>query len=105
MQLLITSVVALDTPAARTEGFGKYRVALTANGGEQVLIYTVELSPEKQSVSWEPPESILSDPRIDVLVVAAVTDAVVAFHSGESMGFPRAISARPVDADTTVIRL
>lgn len=105
MQILISSIIVLDTPAARTEAFGQYRVALRANGEEQVLIYTVELSPEKQSVSWKPPESILSDPRIDVLVVAAVTDAVVAFHRGESITFPHAISAAPVGANTAVIRL
>jgi hypothetical protein len=105
MQILVTSIIAIDPLSARTESVGQYRVTLRAGGLEQVLTYTVELSKLSQSVSWEPSTSILSDPRTDVLVVAGVTDTVVAFHRGETIDFPRAISARPVGSDSAVLRL
>jgi hypothetical protein len=103
--IVVTSIAALGAPASRTPAAGRYRVTLDADGRQEMLIYKVALSPQEQSVSWEPSDSILSDPRIDVLVVAAVTDLVVAFHRGEAIEFPHMVSARAVGPDTAVIRL
>jgi hypothetical protein len=105
MQVLITSIIAEESPAARSEALGRYRVTLDAGGKEQVLTYKVELTTQMQSVSWAPADSILSDPRIDVLVVAGVTDTVVAFHHGDKIEFPKVVSPQPAGADTAVIRL
>jgi hypothetical protein len=105
MQILVTSIIAIGSSAARTEALGEYRVTLDADGGEHVLRYTVALSPEKQSVAWTPANSILSAPGIDVLVGAGVTDIVVAFHPGQTIVLPRAVSARPVGPETAVVRL
>lgn len=97
MQILVTSIIVHGPPAARTEAFGQYRVTLSADGEKEVLTYTVKLSTGMQSVSWVPFDSVLSDPRIDMLVVAGVTDTVVAFHRGERIEFPRAVSAGPAN--------
>jgi hypothetical protein len=105
MQVVIQSIAAVGPPTERTNAFGQYRVVLRAGEIEQVLTYRVKLTPSEQSVSWQPPDSILSDRSIDVLVVAAVTDAVVAFHRGETVALPRTVSPRPVGQDTAVIRL
>jgi hypothetical protein len=103
--IAVISIAAVAAPAPPTPARGRYRVTLDADGRQQELVYNVALSPQEQSVSWQPPDSILSDPRIDVLVVAAVTDLVVAFHRGEAIEFPRTVSPRPVGPDTAVIRL
>jgi hypothetical protein len=105
MQILVISIVAIGLPVTRTEAFGRYCVTLDAGGLEQVLAYTVKLSARSQPVSWTPPDSILSDPSIDVLVVAGVTDLVVAFHRGATIAFPRAVPAGKEDPATAVIRL
>jgi hypothetical protein len=103
--IVVTSIAAIATPASPTPARGRYRVTLEADGRQQELVYNVALSPREQSVSWEPSDSMLSDPRTDVLVVAAVTDLVVAFHRGEAIELPHKVSARAVGPDTAVVRL
>jgi hypothetical protein len=104
MQLIAKSIAAVAAPE-RTVERGRYRVILDVDGVEQELIYTVELTSEMRSVSWTPPDSILSDPRIDVLTVAALTDLVVAFHCGDRVDLPRHILPLRVGSETAVVRL
>jgi hypothetical protein len=104
MQLIATSIAAIAR-CERTAERGRYRVVLDVDGAEQELIYTVELTGERRSVSWKPADSILSDPRIDVLVVAALTDMVVAFHRGDRIDLPRQILPAQIGSETAVVRL
>ena len=104
MQLIAKSIAAIAR-FERTAERGRYRVMLDVDGAEQELIYTVELTGEMRAVSWKPPDSILSDPRIDVLVVAALTDMVVAFHRGDRTDLPRQILPLRVGSETAVVRL
>ncbi len=103
--LLIAKAIAAVAPSERTAERGCYRVILDVDGSEQELIYTVELTPGMRSVTWKPPDSILSDPRIDVLTVAALTDMVVAFHRGEGIDLPLQILPLRVGPQTAVVRL
>ena len=88
MHITVLSIVSLLDAAERTEEFGRYRVVLSVDGGQQALTYTVKLSPEERSLSWQPRGSILADPRVDVLMVAAVNDLVVDFHRGKAAALP-----------------
>ena len=104
MQLIAKSIAAIGR-CERTAESGRYRVALDVDGVEQELIYTVELTGEMRSVSWKPADSILSDPRVDVLIVAALTDMVVAFHRGDRIDLPHRISPAQIGPETAVVRL
>ena len=90
MDVVITSIVAIEARYVHADvSRGRYRVTLRADDREWTLSYTVALSPSEQSVSWTPSDSVLADPRVDVLVVARVTDMVVAFHRGETIAVPK----------------
>ncbi len=105
MQIVIDSIVSIS-PETRTTAFGQYRVALKVDDRVEVLTYTVELGPGGgQATRWAPPNSILSDTRVDVLIVASVSDTVVAFHQGKNVQFPKEMSPVPIGPDTAVIRL
>jgi len=91
MQVCVISITAIAPASGRSDAFGQYRVTLKVGDREQALIYTIKLSPREQSASWTPSDNVLSDPRVDVLAVAGVTDVVVAFHRGEAIKFPRVI--------------
>jgi hypothetical protein len=97
--------VDIAPPGERTEQFGRYRVTINAGGIEQVLTYAVELSPGRPSITWKPSDSILSDSRIDVLVVVRLNDIVVAFHRGEEVHLPHEIPSTPAGPETVVVRL
>jgi hypothetical protein len=105
MHITVLSIVSLLDAAERTEEFGRYRVVLSADGGQQALTYTVKLSPEERSLSWQPSGSILADPRVDVLTVAAVNDLVVDFHRGKAAALPCEVPPRSARPDTAVVRL
>jgi hypothetical protein len=104
MQLVAKSIAAVSA-FERTAERGRYRVVLDVDGSEHELIYTVELTPEVRSISWKPSDSILSDPRIEVLTVAALTNMVVAFHRGDRVDLPRQILPLRVGPDAAVLRL
>jgi hypothetical protein len=104
MQLIAKSITAIAA-AERTAERGRYRVILDVDGSEHELIYTVELTPQLRSISWQPSDSVLSDPRIEVLIVAALTDLVVAFHHGDRVDLPQQILPLRVGSETAVVRL
>jgi hypothetical protein len=106
MRITVLSIGSLLGAAERTETFGRYRVVLNAEGGEQILTYTIKLvSPRERSLSFQPSDSILADPRVDVLTVAAVNDLVVDFHLGVPVELPYDVPLRSAGPDTAVIRL
>jgi hypothetical protein len=86
---------SLRLQIGKLECFRAKRKPVRANKTRQAK--QSELSPKIQPDSWMPPDRVLSDPCIDVLVVAGVTDTVVAFYRGERIGFPRAVSASPAN--------
>ncbi|HUD88982.1 MAG TPA: hypothetical protein VMR17_21230 [Xanthobacteraceae bacterium] len=104
MHIVLLSITSPLEAGKRKESFGQYRVVLSADGREHVLTYTVELKGKGRSVSWQPSESILADSRIDVLIVAALTDLVVAFHRGDTVPLPCDVPPLSVGPDTAVIR-
>lgn len=105
MKIIAVSIVDVTSGAERSAQYGRYRVTLTADGLEHVLKYTVALSPETRSISWTPSSSILSDQRVGVLVIAQLSDMVVAFHSGENLELPGEVTALSIGPESTVIRL
>jgi len=104
MHVVLLSITSILEDGKRTESFGQYCVVLSAEGREHALTYTVELKGEGRSVSWQPSDSILTDTRIDVLTVAALTDLVVAFHRGAAVHCPCDVPPLSVGPDTAVIR-
>jgi hypothetical protein len=104
MHIVLLSITSLLDVGQRTQSVGQYRVMLSVDRREHVLTYTVELKGKGRSVSWQPPDSILADSRIDVLTVAALTNLVVAFHCGDDVQLPCDVPPLPVGPDTAVIR-
>lgn len=92
-------------PGERTPAFGRYAVVIEADGVSHSFLYTVELRQGGQSVSWEPARSILSDPAVPLMVVGAITDAVVRYHRGEVVPLPLEVVPRDPGPGTVVIRL
>jgi hypothetical protein len=93
MRIMLCSIVGIGSPAERTAAFGQYVVTLRAEAAEHILTYTVELSSDIRAIRWKPSDSILADPNVDIRVVANLTDTVVAFHRGETVEFPKLLSA------------
>jgi hypothetical protein len=105
MDVIVMSISDIAAVGERSAQLGRYRVQLKAGDIEQILDYRVDLSDGGQSLSWTPRDSILADPRVDVLLSAAVSDLVVAFHRGADIDFPRRIAPPHVASDTVVVRL
>jgi hypothetical protein len=105
MPIRVVSIVGITPPAERSTELGRYRVTVDVGGRKQELTYTVELSAGSRSVSWAPSCSILNDPCVDVLAVAALSDLIVAFHRGEQIELPREVPPLSIGPDTVMIRL
>ncbi len=99
------SISDMATVGERSAQLGRYRVRLRAGDIEQTLDYRVDLSDGGKSLSWTPRDSILADPRVDVLLIAAVNDLVVAFHRGADVDFPRRVMPLQVGSDAVIVQL
>jgi hypothetical protein len=106
---MVVRIVAIEDAAApgeRSARPGRYRLLLEADGTQQEFVYHVELpSGGGHSVSWEPAQSFLSNERVPLMVVAAITDTAIRFHRGEPVVLPAVVEPRPVGPDTAVIRV
>jgi hypothetical protein len=95
-----------STPAgARTPEYGEYIVVLEADGVQHTLTFSCRRTPTSRSIGWQPPQSSLSDRRVDVLVVRSVVDMVVAFHEGYRFELPQDLPPPEIEPGAAVIRL
>lgn len=105
MQFRILSIEDA-APGERTPALGRYTVVIEVDSVPHRLLYTVELPQGGgRSVQWEPARSILSDPAVPIMVVGAITDAVVRYHSEETCPLPLEVLPREPGPGTIVIHL
>lgn len=93
-------------PAERTSDFGRYALVIEVDGAPHDFLYTVERPASGgRAVLWEPAHSILSDPAVPFLVVAAISDIVEGFHHGQAVPLPLIVEPLEPGPNTLVIDL